>query len=146
MCKELKFKKLSTKDLAALKAAKETMHTLGWAIRNVNKIGNTIEDGIKYVPEKTLVKIQKATKSILLGVIKANLVTIQKNKEFKKPSKRTYKAIVTSSGVLSGFFGSTTGLGTAIFTSELTLTTKFIMRTILDIARSEGEDIYTLEG
>ena len=146
MSKEITFQKLSSEDLAALKVAKETMNNLGWAIRNVNKIGNTIEDGINYIPEKALVRIQKVTKSVLLGIIKANLITIQKHKKFRKPSKLTYKAIVTSSGAFSGFFGSTTGLGTAIFTSELTITTKFIMRTILDIARSEGEDIYTLEG
>ncbi|MCL7763165.1 EcsC family protein [Polaribacter sp. Z014] len=146
MSKEVSFQKLSTEDFEALKKAKQTMNNLGWAIRNVNKIGNTIEDGMNYIPDKTLVRIQKITKSVLLTVIKANLITIQKNKKFKKPSKHTYKAIVTSSGALSGFLGSTTGIGTLIFTSELTITTKFIMRTILDIARSEGEDIYTLEG
>ncbi|MGJ8745307.1 EcsC family protein [Polaribacter sp.] len=146
MSKDVTFQQLSTEDLEALKKAKQTMNNLGWAIRNVNKIGNTIEDGINYIPEKALAKIQKVTKSVLLGVIKANLITIQKNKKFRKPSKTTYKAIVTSSGAVSGFFGAATGLGTLIFTSELTVTTKFIMRTILDIARSEGEDIYTLEG
>ncbi len=122
------------------------MQNLGWAIRNVNKIGNTVETGINYVPEKALVKVQKITEKVLLKVVKANLLTIKKNQTFKKPSINTYKSIVTSTGALSGFFGSSTGLGTAIFASEVTLTTKFLMRTIMDIARSEGEDIYTLEG
>jgi hypothetical protein len=146
MSKDITFQKLSSEDLKVLENAKFTMNNLGWAIRNVNKIGNTVEQGINYIPEKVLVKLQKSTKSILLGVIKANLLTIKKNKKFKKPSKRTYNAIITSSGAVSGFFGSTTGIGTAIFTSELALTTKFLMRTIMDIARSEGEDIYSLEG
>ncbi|MFK7832194.1 MAG: EcsC family protein [Winogradskyella sp.] len=137
---------ITPEDLEALKKAKFTMHNLGWAIRNVNKIGNTVETGTKYVPEKVLLKIQSITQTVLLNIIKANLLTIQKNKTFKKPSKNTYKSIVTSTGALSGFFGSTTGFGTAIFASEVTLTTKFLMRTIMDIARSEGEDIYILEG
>jgi hypothetical protein len=115
-------------------------------MRNVNKIGGTLETGMTFVPEKVLVKLQSMTQTALLKIIKANLLTIQKNKSFKKPSKLTYKSIVTGSGALSGFFGATTGFGTAIFASELTLTTKFLMRTIMDIARSEGEDIYTLEG
>ena len=51
-----------------------------------------------------------------------------------------------SSGAVGGFFGSTTGIGTAIFVSEMTITTKFILRSIMDIARSQGEDIYSLEG
>ncbi|WP_299098290.1 EcsC family protein [uncultured Winogradskyella sp.] len=137
---------ISSEDNDALIKAKMSMHNLSWAIRNVNKVGNTVETGIKFVPEKILLKVQKITESVLLKIVKANLLTIQKNKTFKKPSKNTYKGIVTSTGAISGFFGSSTGFGTAIFASEVTLTTKFLMRSIMDIARSEGEDIYTLEG
>ena len=137
---------ITPEDKETLVLAKSSMQNLGWAIRNVNKIGNTVETGISYVPEKVLVKVQKITESVLLKIIKANLLTIKKNQTFKKPSKNTYKSIVTGTGALSGFFGSSTGFGTAIFASEVTLTTKFLMRTIMDIARSEGEDIYTLEG
>ncbi|RED46298.1 EcsC family protein [Winogradskyella eximia] len=137
---------ITPEDKEALKDAKSNMQNLGWAIRNVNKIGNTVETGVKHVPEKVLLKVQSITQSVLLKIVKSNLLTIQKNKTFKKPSKNIYKSIVTGTGVLSGFFGSSTGFGTAIFASEVTLTTKFLMRTIMDIARSEGEDIYTLEG
>ena len=137
---------ISQEDKDALVVAKSSMHNLSWAIRNVNKVGNTVETGVKFVPEKILLKVQKITESVLLKIVKANLLTIQKHKTFKKPSKNTYKGIVTGTGAISGFFGASTGFGTAIFASEVTLTTKFLMRTIMDIARSEGEDIYTLEG
>ncbi|WP_340154772.1 EcsC family protein [uncultured Winogradskyella sp.] len=137
---------ISPEDKDALIQAKSNMHNLSWAIRNVNKVGNTVETGVKFVPEKILLKVQKITESVLLKIVKANLLTIQKHKTFKKPSKGTYKGIVTGTGAISGFFGASTGFGTAIFVSEVTLTTKFLMRTIMDIARSEGEDIYTLEG
>lgn len=137
---------ITPEDKAALIRAKASMQNLGWAIRNVNKIGNTVETGISYVPEKVLVKVEKITEKVLLQIIKANLLTIQKHKTFKKPSKTTYKSIVTGTGAVSGFFGASTGFGTAIFASEVAITTKFLMRTIMDVARSEGEDIYTLEG
>ncbi len=137
---------ITPEDLEALKQAKSNMLNISWAMRNVNKIGDTVETGMTFIPEKIVDKIQSLTQKALLKIIKANLFTIQKNKTFKKPSKVTYKSIVTGSGALSGFFGATTGFGTAIFASELTITTKFLMRTIMDIARSEGEDIYTLEG
>ncbi|MFT5243068.1 MAG: hypothetical protein ACJA1H_000158 [Glaciecola sp.] len=137
---------ITPEDLEALKQAKANMENMSWAMRKVNKIGDTLETGMTFVPEKVVDKLQIMTQTALLKVIKANLLTIQKNKTFKKPSKLVYKSIVTSSGALSGFFGATTGFGTAIFASELTLTTKFLMRTIMDIARSEGEDIYRLEG
>lgn len=137
---------ITPEDLAIIYQAKADMEQLGWAIRNINKIGTTLETGLKFVPPKVMTKLQKITEKTLMSIVKANLLTIQKNKEFKPPSNRTYKAVVTGSGALSGFFGSGTGLGTAIFASELALTTKFMMRTIMDIARSEGEDIYSLEG
>ncbi|RAJ17827.1 EcsC family protein [Olleya aquimaris] len=145
MSKELLEYNISPEDLEALKNAKSTMHNLSWAMRNINLVGDTIESKIKLVPEKYIHKLQQATESILKGIIKANLKTINKNKTFSKPSKKTYKAVVTGSGFLSGFFGSASGIGTPIFISELTLTTKFIMRSIMDIARSQGEDLYNVE-
>ncbi|RLJ61612.1 EcsC family protein [Lacinutrix venerupis] len=147
MSEELeKSNNISHEDLEALKNAKSTMNNISWAMRNANKIGSTVETGATFIPEKVFNKLQKIMHSVLLGIIKVNLKTIKKNKTFSKPSNKTYRAIVTGSGALSGFLGSTTGVGTAIFASELTLTTKFLMRTIMDIARSEGEDIYSIEG
>ena len=146
MANNLTLRQLSIEDLALLKASKYNMENLGFAIKAVNSIGSVAETTIKFLPEKVLSKLQNSTKSVLLGVIKTNLLTIQKHQTFKKPSKIMYKSIVTGTGVVSGFFGSSTGLGTAIFLGELTLSTKFLMRTIMDIARSEGEDIYSLEG
>ncbi len=137
--------KITPEDLQVLRQAKSDMEHLGWAIRNINIIGNTLETGFKYIPPKALAVLQKSTEKALMAILKANLLTIQKHSTFRKPSNRTYKAIVTGSGALSGFFGSTTGIGTALFASEVALTTKFMMRTIMDIARSEGEDIYSLE-
>jgi len=137
---------ISNEDLEAIKKAKASMENISWAIKGVNMVGNSIETGAKLIPEKALNLLQNSTEKVLLGILKANLITISKNKTLKEPSKKTYKAIVMGSGAVSGFFGSTTGVGTAIFISEMTITTKFILRSIMDIARSQGEDIYSLEG
>ncbi len=137
---------LSREDFEILKISKSNMENLGFAIKAVNSVGSLAETTIKLLPKKALETLQTSTKSILMGVIKTNLLTIQKHQTFKKPSKLVYKGIVTGSGAVSGFFGSSTGFGTAIFLGELSLTTNFLMRSIMDIARSEGEDIYSLEG
>ena len=47
--------------------------------------------------------------------------------------------------MLGGFFGSTTGIGTFAFVADLGFATNVMMRSIMDIARSEGEDLYNLE-
>src|SRR5690606_7072320 len=99
----------------------------------------------KFIPPKALALLQKMTEKTLMGIVKANLLTIDTKATFRKPSKRTYKAIGTGSGAVSGLVGAATGIGTAVFASEVAMTTKFIMRSIMDIARSEGEDIYSLE-
>lgn len=139
------FPQITPEDLQAIRQAKMDMEQLGWAIRSINKVGNTMEAGFKFIPAKALTVLQKSTEKALMGIVKANLLTIDKEATFRTPSKNTYKAIVTGSGAVSGFFGSATGIGTAVFASEIALTTKFIMRTIMDIARSEGEDVYSLE-
>ncbi|WP_299385827.1 EcsC family protein [uncultured Lacinutrix sp.] len=145
MEKNVPIHSINPEDLKLLEEAKSTMHNLSWAMRNINLVGDTIESKIKMVPEKYIQKLQQATESILMGIVKTNLLTISKNKKFSKPSSKTYKAVVTGSGFLSGLFGSASGIGTPIFISELTLTTKFIMRSIMDIARSQGEDLYSTD-
>ncbi len=137
--------KMSPQDLIALKKAEQEMENIGFAMRNLNRLGSTIESGLQRIPSKQQLWLQDKVNDILMMLIKTNLATMQKGKAFKKPSSNTYKALVTSTGALSGILGSTTGIGTAVFTSELIISTKFIMRSIMDIARSEGEDLYDPE-
>jgi hypothetical protein len=136
---------ISKEDIEAIKNAKSSMENIGFAMRGLNSIGGTIETGINKIPERQRLWLQQIVNKTLVALMKGNLKTMQKSKSFKKPSNKSYKALVTATGTASGFFGSTTGLGTAIFASELALSTKFIMRSIMDIARSEGEDVYTIE-
>lgn len=132
---------ISKDDLASIKQAKLSMHSTSLLMQGLDKVGNFIESGINRIPKKTQKWLQDMVNNILLKTLKANLITLQKGKEFKKPSNKTYKTLITSSGIASGLFGSTTGIGTIIFTSEMALSTKFIMRSIMDIARSHGEDL-----
>ncbi|MEN8123736.1 MAG: EcsC family protein [Bacteroidota bacterium] len=142
--KELR-SKMSPQDLIALKKAEKEMENIGLAMRSLNKLGGTIETGLRRIPSKQQLWLQDKVNDTMMMLIKTNLATMQNGRSFKKPSSKTYKALVTSTGALSGILGSTTGLGTAVFTSELIISTKFIMRSIMDIARSEGEDLYDPE-
>ncbi len=136
---------ISNDDLEAIKQAKSSMQDTGFVMQSLDKVGNFIEAGINRIPKKTQKWLQNMVNHILLKTLKANLLTLQKGKEFKKPSNKTYKTLITSSGIASGLFGSTTGVGTVIFTSEMALSTKFIMRSIMDIARSHGEDLHDID-
>ena len=46
-------------DLQAIMKAKKDMENLSWAIKGVNKLGNTLESGSRFVPNKVLTLIQK---------------------------------------------------------------------------------------
>lgn len=128
-------KKLTKKDITALKNAKENMEQIGWAMKGLNRLGGMLEMGIDKLPKKQQKWLQDASQKVLQTVVKANLKTMQNGKANKTPNNKAYKALVTSSGILGGTFGATA------FVVDLTVATKFMMRSIMDIARSEGEDL-----
>lgn len=136
---------INNEDIAQIKHAKARMEQLSWLLQGINKIGGTLETGLAQLPKKQQQWLQTAVENTLRVVVKSNLATMQKGVAFKKPSNKTYKALVTTTGATSGFFGAATGIGTVVFASELTITTKFMMRSIIDIARSEGEDITSID-
>jgi len=137
---------ISLEDENLLKKAKRDLTNVNTLMKGFNFVGNKIEDGVELFPKKLQNFIFKKTTSILEQVVKVNLKTMQKGKPFKKPSKIVYKTLVTSTGVASGFLGAGTPIiGQAAFAADLAITTKFIMRTIMDIARGKGEDLHTIE-
>lgn len=132
-------------DLILLKKAKYSMENVGFFMEGLNSIGNTLESGIKMIPAKNQEWVNKKIQQLLLQILKTNLKTMKNGEKFKKPSSIVHKSIVAATGATSGFFGSANLVGTPLFIAELGVSTKFMMRSIMDIARSEGEDIYTVE-
>jgi hypothetical protein len=137
---------ISLEDEILIIKAKQDMNTVSYLMKGFNFIGGKIEDGVELLPEKVQSFVFEKTTSILEQVVKVNLKTMKKGKPFKKPSKVVYKTLVTTTGAASGFLGAGTPIvGQAAFAADLALTTKFIMRAIMDIARAKGEDLHTLE-
>ncbi|WP_252737050.1 EcsC family protein [Zobellia galactanivorans] len=131
-------KKLAPDDLLTLHKAKQKMEQIGWAMQGLNKMGNLIESRIQLLPQKQRDRIQQITYKVLHTVVKSNLISMDKNAK-TTPSNKFYKALVTSSGAIGG------ALGVTAFAVDLTLATKLMMRSIMDIARSEGEDLNSLD-
>ena len=134
-----KTKSLNTTDLVVLKEAKKKMEQIGWAMQGLNKMGNVIESKVDLLPRKQQDWLQQLSYKVLLGVVKSNLASMKKGKVHSAPRDKTYKALVTSSGLLGG------ALGASAFAVDLTFATKLMMRSIMDIARSEGEDLTELD-
>lgn len=134
-----KTKTLSIADELILHNAKKKMEDIGWAMKGLNKVGNVIEGRLKMLPKKQQEWLQELSFKVLHSVVKSNLLSMKKNGVKTAPWNLTYKALVTSSGAIGGAFGATA------FAVDLGITTKLMMRSIMDIARSEGEDLNELD-
>lgn len=131
--------KMTVQDIALLEVAKQKMKQVSWAMEGLSKVGNIIESRIALLPKKQQQWLKELSQSVLMGVVKSNLISMKNRSVKATPWNKTYKALVTSSGFLGG------ALGASAFAVDLGISTKFIMRSIMDIARSEGEDLNTLD-
>ncbi len=134
-----KTKTLSAKDELLLLNAKKKMQDIGWAMQGLNKFGNVIENKLELLPKKQQEWLQQLSYKVLHGVVKSNLLSMKKERPKTTPWNWTYKTLVTSSGAIGGAFGATA------FAVDLGITSKLMMRSIMDIARSEGEDLSELD-
>ncbi len=130
---------ITPEDQLTLRTAHQKMENIGWAMQSLNKMGSFIDGRVRLLPQKQQKWLQHISYKVLQKVVETNLFSMNSDKANKVPLNKTYKAIVASSGILGGAFGATA------FAVDLGLTTKLMMRSIMDIARSEGEDLNSLD-
>ena len=130
---------LAPTDLQQLKEARRQMEQIGWAMEGLNKLGNIIDERVARLPARQQEQLKNISYNVLRKVVQVNLRTMDPEKEDRQPSRATFQALVTLSGAIGGAFGL------AAFTADLALTTKLMMRSIMDIARAEGEDLRELD-
>ncbi|WP_031427319.1 EcsC family protein [Flavimarina sp. Hel_I_48] len=135
----LSLQHIAQEDLQSLKKAKYDLEHVSFLMRAFNTIGTPIDSGLAMIPEKYQDKVQHTIQQALRVAVKANLKTMNNGKTGQKSLNTMYKMVTGFSGAAGGF------LGVAGFTADLLFTTKFMMRSILDIARSQGEDVYAIE-
>ena len=127
--------KLSDEDQEALRYAKALLENPGLAAKITGLIGMPIEKALKLLPEKWAKVVNEATRKSLETALQAALLTLddkpQHSWEF------LHKLVVAATGAGGGAFGL---LGLPV---ELPLSTTIMLRSIADIARSEGERLRT---
>lgn len=129
---------LSHADEMTLIRAYEHLEYPSFAARLSNVVGTPIEMAWRLLPTRWYQTVHRRAE---LGIGKA-LDLVAQNllaTEVKVSQDRRYKLMGAASGVMGGFFG-TPGL-----LVELPVVTTIMLGTIADIARSEGEDLSTLE-
>lgn len=125
-------------DLADLKDAKIRLENPGLAARLADLLGRPIEAGFRSLPENLNRKIAELTQTAMMRGLEFAVRTMG-SRESQRSRNWLHKLLVTG----SGFAGGAAGL--AALAVELPISTTIILRSIADIARSEGQDIGRLE-
>lgn len=125
-------------DRKDLQRAKNLLENPGLAAKVTNFIGSPVEKGLNLLPDDWSKSIGDVTKSALLKASEAAIFTM-KDVPGESSSNIWHKVGVAVSGGIGGFFG------VAALAVELPVSTTIMLRSIADIARSEGESIASEE-
>lgn len=125
-------------DLNDLRKAKALLENPGVAIKITNLLGLPIEKGFGLLPGNWNRKIVEVTRDALTRAIHAAVFTM-KDLPGEEASNSLHKIAVAVTGGIGGFFGI------AALAAELPISTTIMLRSIADIARSEGESISAAE-
>jgi hypothetical protein len=124
--------KLEPPDLTALKKAKVLLENPGLAAKITNFIGIPIEKGFEMLPVQWNAKVGEITRAALFTAIDIALFTM-KQRPLHKASDFSHTMVAAASGGIGGFFGL------PALAVELPVSTIIMLRSIANIAQSEGE-------
>lgn len=131
--------KLSREDEEALRNAKDLLENPSLAAKIAGVIGMPIERALQQLPERWAELVNSATRKSLEAALQAALLTLEDTPTLPA-SEFVHRVAVAATGAGGG------ALGLAGLPFELPLSTTIMLRSIADIARSEGERLRTWEG
>jgi hypothetical protein len=132
--KEVDKTKFTEPDLNDLRYAKSILENPSLTAQISDVVGTPMEKVLQYVPEKLNSKIGAITHQTLLKCLDIAVASLGDTQQ-RKSSDRLHKLVATGTGATGGLFGFTA------LAVELPISTGVILRSIADIARSEGHDI-----
>jgi len=130
--------KFPENDLKELQSAKNLLENPGVAAKVTNLIGAPVEKGLGLLPDNWKEKIGGVTETALMKASDAAIFTM-KDLPGESSSTIWHKLGVAVSGGVGGFFGI------SAIAVELPISTTIMLRSIADIARSEGESVSQVE-
>jgi hypothetical protein len=125
---------LDPTDAQALADAVRALESPGVAVQIAEIIGKPIGYTIGRLPDAVVRRIGDTTNAALRTALRAAVSTMN-NERSITPSQRTHKMLATLSGAIGGAFGL------PALAVELPVSTTIILRSVADIARSQGENV-----
>ncbi|MEK7685173.1 MAG: EcsC family protein [Verrucomicrobiota bacterium] len=130
----IRIQALTEDELADLAYAKSLLENPGLAARLANLMGSPIEKGFKLLPKGWVATVQKASHAALSKALHVAVLTIDR-KSRPRAANLMHKILAGASGGIGGAFGL------AALPLELPISTTIMLRSIADIARSEGHEL-----
>ena len=131
--------RLTDSDYKNLTQAAYNLENPSLAAKISHMVGIPVEKALSSLPEQWSKIAANAAQSALNKALDSALLTLSNQHTHKSPSNHTHKLLAGVSGAVGGTFGITT------LAVELPLSATIILRSIADIARSQGEDLDQLE-
>ncbi len=125
---------ISEQDLDDLKYAKSLLENPGLAAKITSALGTPIEKGFDLLPKGWHDLVAKSTRKALEVSVHSAILTLNTRKK-RESANRFHKMMAAGIGAAGGFWGL------PALTLELPLSTTVMLRSIADIARSEGHDL-----
>ena len=128
----------SESDLRDLRIARSRLEAHDLVAAVAELVGKPTQAMLKRLPRRWHALIGKATQAALFKGLEFVILTMGSTRP-KASRDRFHKVLATTSGMIGGAAGLTSSL------IELPVSTCLVLRSIADIARSEGHDITRLE-
>lgn len=130
---------LSSTEIDDLHSAKQLLENPRFAAKLCSVLGAPVENALAKLPQKWGDVVNHATRKSIETALDLALRTLDPTRS-ERPSNWRHKLAAFASGAAGG------ALGISAIAVELPISTTIILRSIADIARSEGEDLQTPEG
>jgi hypothetical protein len=131
---------LTKTELDELKRAKLLLENPGLAARLSAMLGSPIERGMAMLPQRFQSTVHKASEAAMMKALDVAVKSISDSPSKSKSSAdRAHKVAAAASGAVGGAFGL------LALSVELPVSTTIMLRSIADIAKSEGENIQHIE-
>ena len=132
---------ISKAEIAELKRAKLLLENPGLAARLSSMLGSPLERGIAMLPARFQSTVQKASEAAMMKALDVAVTSIgsETSRNSNLTRDRAHKFAAATSGAVGGAFGL------FALSVELPISTTIMLRSVADIAKSEGENIQHIE-
>ncbi len=129
---------MDDRDLHDLERAVALLERPSFIARVTNLIGQPVERFVEFLPHDASSRLQGGVRSAMWKLLDLAVRTLDQG-HGGQASPLSHKVASGISGAIGGFFGA------PALAVELPITTSIMLRSIADIARSQGEDLTTIE-